>query len=288
MTTLAGSRPIRHQHGQLGKEGIPVPGRPYALHAGDHIQVRHTINHPDHGQLRNGTAATITAIHGESREVVARLSGGSELNLNQYQVEQADVRLAYIQHPFPAQGHTTDTAHVIIAGHATREGTYVAITRARQPTHIYAFTDRRSSDGDPLERLATRISYTEPEVPSITTPLQHEAKVNLTADAQCPPHRVERTAPEPLSEWNQPSVDGLGACEAAVASGRGTTSNVSETAQHAPADLVHGDLTIGRSVPAPGARNAGQDRWPFRVSDVRPHEDKVNHREVDETRGWEP
>ena len=37
-------------------------------------------------------------------------------------VRQADLRLAYVQHPVPAQGLTTDTTHLIVAEHATSEG----------------------------------------------------------------------------------------------------------------------------------------------------------------------
>ena len=54
--------------------------------------------------------------------------------MDREQVEQADLRLAYVQHPVPAQGVTTDTTHLIVADHATAEGTYVALTRAREQT----------------------------------------------------------------------------------------------------------------------------------------------------------
>jgi len=53
---------IRHQHSELGTDTIPAPGRPYSLHPGDEVQVRRTINHPDHGPLRNGTTALIRDI----------------------------------------------------------------------------------------------------------------------------------------------------------------------------------------------------------------------------------
>jgi conjugative relaxase-like TrwC/TraI family protein len=53
---------IRHQHSELGIDAIAAPGRPYSLHPGDEVQVRRTINHPDHGPLRNGTTALIRDI----------------------------------------------------------------------------------------------------------------------------------------------------------------------------------------------------------------------------------
>jgi conjugative relaxase-like TrwC/TraI family protein len=58
---------IRHQHGELGVDTIPAPGRPYSLHAGDEVQIRRTINHPDHGPLRNGTTALIRDIDPDDR-----------------------------------------------------------------------------------------------------------------------------------------------------------------------------------------------------------------------------
>jgi ATP-dependent exoDNAse (exonuclease V) beta subunit len=80
--------------------------------------------------------------------------------------------------PFPAQGQTTDTAHLIIAEHATQEGSYVALTRAREQTHIHAASPaHEASDGDRLQALSGRMSRTEPDLPSIHTPLAHEADI---------------------------------------------------------------------------------------------------------------
>lgn len=72
----------------------------------------------------------------------ARLSSGSRprqrCRRGRRHHERADLRLAYMQHPARAQGVTGDTTHLIIADRATAEGTYVALTRARQRTDIYA------------------------------------------------------------------------------------------------------------------------------------------------------
>jgi conjugative relaxase-like TrwC/TraI family protein len=180
----ARAQAIRKQAGQLSKDGLDIPGRPYQLHAGDEVQVRHTITHPEHGPLHNGTAATVTDVDPGSGELVLRLADGNELTLDEEQIEQADLRLAYVQHPFPAQGHTTDTTHVIVGGQATREGTYVAITRAREHTHIYAEQPEQDGPGqiDRLQELADRVSRTEPEMPSISTPLAHEETLRASAE----------------------------------------------------------------------------------------------------------
>ena len=57
--------------------------------------------------------------------------------MDREQAEQADLRLAYVQHPIPAQGVTQTPTHLIVAEHATAEGTYVALTRAREQTDIH-------------------------------------------------------------------------------------------------------------------------------------------------------
>jgi MoxR-like ATPase len=185
----ARAQAIRRQHGELGDDSIDIPERPYGLRTGDLIQIRHTINHPEHGQLRNGTNATVTNTNPRSGELVLQLAAGSELTLDERQIEQADLRLAYVQHPFPVQGHTTDTTHVIIGTQATREGTYVALTRSREQTQIYSGPSDSSRGADRLEQLAERVSQTEPEIPSISAPLAHEAAVtiNVSRENRQPP-----------------------------------------------------------------------------------------------------
>jgi hypothetical protein len=86
------------------------------------------------------------------------------------EIGQADIRLAYAQHPFPAQGQATETAHLIVGARADRHGSYVALTRAREQTHIYAATDELGlEDGqNELAALAERMNRSEPETPRST------------------------------------------------------------------------------------------------------------------------
>ena len=188
----ARAQAIRQQARELGDDGLPVPGRPYELHAGDAVQIRHTIQHPKHGTLRNGTAAEVTAIEPDRSAVGLRLTDGTEVDLDPQQVDDADLRLAYVQHPFPAQGHTTDTTHLIIAEHATREGTYVGLTRARETTEIHVGSaPALTPDGDRLQRLADDVSRTEPDAPSIRLALAPLPEL-------APGARIEATAPDAL------------------------------------------------------------------------------------------
>jgi conjugative relaxase-like TrwC/TraI family protein len=180
----ARAQAIRKQHGELGDESLDLPGRPYALFVGDHVQIRHTIQHPDLGQLRNGTNAGVTSIESNSGQLELQLGDGTHLQLSQMQIDQADLRLAYVQHPYPAQGQTTDTAHLIIADHVTRGGTYVGLTRARQQTHIYASqADDQEPNVDRLQELAERVNRIEPDLPSIRSPLTHETSLAREASS---------------------------------------------------------------------------------------------------------
>ena len=167
----ARAQAIRHQAGQLGDDGLPIPGRPYELREGDLVQIRRTIPHPQHGPLRNGTAAQVTGLDSVDA-IELRLSDGTTMTLAEQQIGDADLRLAYVQHPFPAQGQTTDTTHLIIGDHATREGTYVGLTRAHDTTNIHVGNALEPAlDGDRLQTLAEQVSRIEPDVPSIRVPL---------------------------------------------------------------------------------------------------------------------
>ncbi len=85
-----------------------------------------------------------------------------------------------MSHPFPAQGRTTDTTHVIAGPLSTAEGFYVALTRAREHTHLYASSDQLElpeSRDHAIASLAERLGRSEPDLPSIRVPLAHEQHV---------------------------------------------------------------------------------------------------------------
>lgn len=237
----ARAQAIRQQAGELGDQGLPVSGRPYELREGDLVQVRQTLQRAGNGPLRNGTNAEVTTVDADAREVGLQLGDGETVTLTERQIADADLRLAYVQHPFPAQGHTTDTTHLIIGDHTTREGSYVGLTRARQRTDIYA---ARRGDSDPgtnrLQDLAERMNRSEPEVPSIVTPLALDAQVSgivrfeqvreteawtgvHTAESTTP-DRVEPAGSEAAFEVDRPDESGAGRAGREAAPARGDAS----------------------------------------------------------------
>jgi hypothetical protein len=73
---------------------------------------------------------------------------------------------------YKAQGLTTDRSLVLTGGWQTdRERAYVALSRARERTDIYAAREdlgHEGIDGDAIDRLAQRISESHAQQPSVS------------------------------------------------------------------------------------------------------------------------
>ncbi len=202
----ARAQAIRQQAGELGRQGAELPGRPYRLYRGDTVQVRRTVHHPELGAVRNGTTGHLTDVGNGGQQLSLRLDDGRLIELERRQIDAADVRLAYVQHPFPSQGQTTDSAHLIVGEHATQEGSYVAITRARERTDIYASLDELESEDEPdrLTMLAESMGRSEDEVASIDIPLAHEASIEHEHESELgdpQPEKVNQPEREDVIEW---------------------------------------------------------------------------------------
>ncbi len=279
---------IRRQHGELGADTIPAPGRPYSLHPGDQVQIRRTVIHPDHGPLRNGTSGLIRDIDRDARTVDLALPTGQSVTLSIDQADAAQLRLAYVQHPFPAQGITTDTAHLVLSAHATREGTYVALTRARERTHLYAEQPGDSDrEGDRLQILAARISRTEPDLPSIAVPLEPERTITAT-----PVHR------EPITDLSRrisqpPDTDHPGTRERESTNhGTAFDGENEPVIKHAAAEreaAVVRDCSTNPSTPGHPDQDSRRRRWP-RLPGTEPSRERElirDHAQTTRAPGWE-
>jgi hypothetical protein len=176
----ARAQAIRLQDGELGHESVPLTGRPYGLRAGDDVVVRAPVQHPDLGSVRNGVTGHVIDVDAEAGVATVRLSDGREPAFDSGLLDTGQVRLAYVSHPFTAQGRTTDTTHVIAGPLSTAEGSYVALTRAREHTHLYASSDHLDlpdQQEQAIVVLAQRLGRSEPDLPSIRIPLAHEQHV---------------------------------------------------------------------------------------------------------------
>ena len=89
-----------------------------------------------------------------------------------------DLRLAYAQHVYKAQGRTVDRAFVLTGGWQTdREHAYVALTRARERTDVYVSREdlgEQGMDAGAIERLGEAMAESHAQQPSIATPLARE------------------------------------------------------------------------------------------------------------------
>jgi conjugative relaxase-like TrwC/TraI family protein len=207
----ARAQALRIQDGFLvGDREIALAGRPYGLRAGDEIVLRAASVHPELGAVANGTRGTVLDA-ADDEHATLRLADGREAVWERGQLDAASARLAYVSHTFPAQGQTVDRAHVIAGEHADANGTYVALTRAREQTHLYASVERLSPGDEPadgvlsdrqalLEALAGQLGREEVELPSIAVALAHERHVEAELDRESepdvkvaePPRRAER------------------------------------------------------------------------------------------------
>jgi conjugative relaxase-like TrwC/TraI family protein len=279
---------IRREHGELGADRVPAPGRPYNLHPGDEVQIRHTIHHPDHGPLRNGTTALINDIDPDAQAIELALPTGQSVNLTVDQADAAQLRLAYAQHPFPAQGLTTDTAHLIVSAHATREGTYVALTRAREETHLYAEVDS-DRDGERLQALAERIGRSEPDVPSIAIPIEYEQTITAPPVTREPVNEPSRPFSQPRVPEHLEARERNSTNEITAAEGENGRDIRPATAKRDAALAL--ECGIDPNTPAHADQDTRRRRWP------RPHGIEPSHHQRELSRddahaahtpGWEP
>ncbi|HWY91093.1 MAG TPA: hypothetical protein VNY31_10520, partial [Solirubrobacteraceae bacterium] len=105
--------------------------------------------------------------------------GPNQREVNVNTGDFGDVRLAYAQHVYKAQGRTVDQAFVLTGGWQTdRERAYVALTRARERTDIYVSRDdlgEQGMDTGAIERLADSIAQSHAQRPSIVTGLERDS-----------------------------------------------------------------------------------------------------------------
>jgi len=203
----ARAQALRVQDDQLGERAVTLAGRPYGLRAADELVLRAASVHPQLGAVPNGTRGRVLDVADDSQSATVALFDGRQAVWERAQLDAASARLGYVSHTFPAQGQTVDRGHVIAGPHADANGTYVALTRARESTRLYASAERlqppeESNPGQEREaqlaRLAEQLGRTESEVPSIALALAHEQTVEreLARESASSPRRPDRTADE--------------------------------------------------------------------------------------------
>jgi len=132
------------------------------------------LNQPGEPRVENGTLGTIMAA-GEQHQLTVATEGAHEREVPVDTREFKDLRLAYAQHVYKAQGLTVKHAFVLTGGWQTdRERAYVALSRAQERTDIYVSHEdlgEQDLDTGAIEQLAEAISESHAKQASITTPL---------------------------------------------------------------------------------------------------------------------
>ena len=158
--------------GELGNDRADLPDAPYQLAAGDHVIFTKSLFQPgSQPRVENGTLGTVKDIQDQNKLTIDT-HGAKEREVHVDTSEFTDLRLGYAQHVYKAQGLTTNTALALIGGWQTdRERAYVALTRAREQTNIYASRDNLGTQGmtpEAILRLAEKIEQSNAQQASIT------------------------------------------------------------------------------------------------------------------------
>jgi conjugative relaxase-like TrwC/TraI family protein len=174
----------RARAGELGSHHVDLPGKPYALAAGDEVIFTAQHHPPGEQRVENGITGTITDTSRDEHEhqvtIKTRENPPRDVHVNTSQFHE--LSLAYAVHVYKAQGLTTERASILTGGWQTdRESTYVALSRAREQTDIYLSREDLGQDGlDPqaIEHLAQLMQQSHAQQASIT----HEPATDRSPD----------------------------------------------------------------------------------------------------------
>jgi ATP-dependent exoDNAse (exonuclease V) alpha subunit len=158
--------------GELGPERAQLADRPYGLATGDEVLFASQHRVPGEVRVENGTRGLVVAVdeHASAVRVSTEEPTPRQVDVNTKEFD--GLRLAYAQHVYKAQGLTTDRALVLTGGWQTdRENSYVALSRAREQTDIYAAREdlgHEGVDSEAIDRLADRMSESRAQQASVT------------------------------------------------------------------------------------------------------------------------
>jgi conjugative relaxase-like TrwC/TraI family protein len=190
----AAAQERRAQAGELGSWRAELPGRPYGLAAGDEVMLTAAFYPQGQQRLENGTVAEVVDTRGDNG-VTLRTDEAPPRDVDVNTREFAELRLAYAQHVYKAQGRTVDEAYVLMGGWQTdREHAYVALTRARDQTDVYVCRDDLGEEGmEPgaIERLAEAIETSHPQEASIEHEALHPTEGERTLESATAEHEDE-------------------------------------------------------------------------------------------------
>lgn len=165
----------RDRNHELGAERVQLPDVSYSIASGDEVVFTKAMFVPGGEQrVENGTRGTVLEANSKQNQLVIQTDGAKSREVSVDTGEHKDLRLGYAQHVYKAQGLTVDRAHAMIGGWQTdRERAYVAVSRSREKTEIYAAREdlgEQDMDTGAIERLGEAMAESHAQQPSIITP----------------------------------------------------------------------------------------------------------------------
>jgi ATP-dependent exoDNAse (exonuclease V) alpha subunit len=188
----------RAQKGELGSNRVELPGKPYGLASGDEMMFTGQYRIPGSKRVENGITGTIVhAARDEDRVTIKtreREPRAVEMNTSEF----SELSLAYAVHVHKAQGLTAQTSGILMGAWQTdREHAYVAVSRAREQTHIYVSREdlgEQGMDTGAIERLAERMQQSHAQ----------EATITREIDTQTPQPQPERELATEAAQEREP------------------------------------------------------------------------------------
>jgi conjugative relaxase-like TrwC/TraI family protein len=165
----------RDENHELGAERVQLPDVPYGIASGDEVVfTKAMFVSGGERRVENGTRGTVLEANSKEDRLVIQTEGAKSREVSVDTGEHRDLRLGYAQHVYKAQGLTVDSAHAMIGGWQTdRERAYVAVSRSREKTEIYAAREdlgEQGMDTGAIERLGEAITESHAQQASIATP----------------------------------------------------------------------------------------------------------------------
>ncbi len=141
----------RRKDGLLGKSGLAMPTADgLVLHRGD--RVRFTKNDKTL-QVKNGDIGTVVSVNRFDSSICIRLDREPNCLWSIDPRTYCDLKLGYAVTTHRAQGLTVDHAFALLgSGMTSKESSYVAMSRARNKTHVFTTRSNYGHETADLER----------------------------------------------------------------------------------------------------------------------------------------
>lgn len=169
----------RADAGELGFHQVELPGKPYGLRAGDEVIFTAQLHLPGERRVENGITGTVADVSRHSERLTIETEEREPREVALDTKEFSDLSLSYAVHLYKAQGITAETSGVLIGGWQTdREHAYVALSRAREQTHVYVSREdlgEAGMDAGAIERLGERMGRSGAQEASVAGEVDKEA-----------------------------------------------------------------------------------------------------------------